>query len=60
MKKIFKYTKIILIPLLIHFCFAFIIWDLNPENWEIAHRAVCVFLMVSMTIIFSVIKKFEK
>lgn len=60
MKKIFKYTKIILIPLLIYFCFAFMIWDLNPANWEIAHRVVCAFLMVSMTITFLVTEKFEK
>lgn len=37
---------VILVNILIYLCFAFMIWDLNPANWETGCRVGCAFAMV--------------
>jgi hypothetical protein len=50
----------ILVNIFIYLCFAFIVWDLNPANWETAHRVVCIFLISGFTFCFSAVQVFDK
>lgn len=51
---------VILVNIFIYLCFAFIVWDLNPANWETARRGVCIFLISGFTFCFSAVQAFDK
>lgn len=52
--------KMLLMYIFVYLCISFIVWDLNPVNWESAGRVVYIFLTAGYTFCFLGVKAFDK